>query len=66
MADLTGVPLAVGARMLARGEIEGAGVLTPEQCVPVEPFVAALAERGIEVVEISAPAGRKTRTPAAG
>lgn len=49
MCDLTGLPLAVGALMLGRGEIDRPGVVAPEVCVPVEPFLAALAARGLRV-----------------
>ena len=45
-----GVAGAIGAEMLARGEIRGAGVVPPELSVPAGPFRAALAERGIETV----------------
>jgi lysine 6-dehydrogenase len=53
MAMLTGVPLAIGARMLAAREISTPGVGPPEALVPPGPFLAALAERGVEVVEMA-------------
>ena len=43
-----GVAGAVGAELIASGAITGRGVLPPEQCVPPEPFRAALDRRGIE------------------
>lgn len=43
-----GVAGAVGAEMLAAGEIRGAGVVPPERCVPAGPFRRELARRGIE------------------
>jgi len=33
--------------MILGGGIRERGVLPPERCVPVEPFLAALAERGL-------------------
>jgi saccharopine dehydrogenase-like NADP-dependent oxidoreductase len=39
----TGVPLAIAGRMLARGEITHRGALSPEICVPLEPFFRELA-----------------------
>jgi saccharopine dehydrogenase (NAD+, L-lysine-forming) len=44
----TGFPPAIVARMLLEGRIRERGVLPPERCVPVEPFLAALAERGMK------------------
>jgi lysine 6-dehydrogenase len=43
-----GVAGAIGAELIANGAIRAAGVVPPERCVPVEPFRAALARRGIE------------------
>ena len=39
---------AIGAEMIARGEIRGTGVVPPERCVPAGPFRRELARRGIE------------------
>lgn len=47
MGRLTGIPAAIGAAMLARGEISRPGVHAPEGIVEPGPFFAALAERGI-------------------
>jgi len=46
----TGVPLSIAGQILARGEIEGAGVLYPELAVPVERFFEELASRGMRKV----------------
>ena len=46
-AKFTGIPLSVGSQMLARGEIEGKGVLAPEACIPPEKFFDELRRRGI-------------------
>ena len=38
---------AIGAEMIARGEVPGEGVIPPERCVPAAPFRRELARRGI-------------------
>ncbi len=43
-----GVAGAVGAELIATGEVREVGVVPPERCVPAGPFRAALAKRGIE------------------
>ena len=43
-----GVAGAIGAEMIARGEVREVGVVPPERCAPAGPFRAALAKRGIE------------------
>jgi len=43
-----GVAGAIGAELIATGEISSAGVVPPERCVPAGPFRAALRARGIE------------------
>jgi lysine 6-dehydrogenase len=45
----TGIPPAIVARMLARGDIAGAGVFVPEQVVPCEQFFAELSRWGVTV-----------------
>jgi lysine 6-dehydrogenase len=63
-----GVAGAVGAELLARGEIRATGVVPPERCVPSGPFRAALAARGIETAisppENPLPPHRKSGTTA--
>jgi saccharopine dehydrogenase-like NADP-dependent oxidoreductase len=50
MDRLTGIPPAIAADMLATGVIRPEpGVFPPEACLPVDPFLAALAEREIEI-----------------
>lgn len=44
----TGFPPAIVARMIVDGAIAERGVLPPERCVPVRPFLDALAERGLK------------------
>jgi lysine 6-dehydrogenase len=43
-----GVAGAVGAELIATGQIRASGVLPPERCVPAKPFRDALARRRIE------------------
>jgi len=43
----TGFPPAIVARMILDGVVRERGVLPPERCVPVEPFLRALADRGL-------------------
>lgn len=66
MATLTGVPLAIGMRMLARGEISAAGVSPPEAVVPPDPFIAALTKRGVTVLEMAQDRPLTADVPAAG
>ncbi len=42
-----GIPLAIGAEMIAAGEILARGVLAPERAFASDPFLQALARRGI-------------------
>ncbi len=43
-----GVAGAVGAELIAHGDVQEVGVVPPERCIPPAPFRAALARRGIE------------------
>lgn len=43
----TGFPPALVVSMILQGTIKDRGVLPPERCVPVAPFLAALAARGL-------------------
>jgi lysine 6-dehydrogenase len=47
-----GVPLSIGAQLVAHSQNPGAGVLPPEQALPTEPFFTELARRGIAVQEV--------------
>ena len=51
MMRTTSYPTSVIAQMLAAGSITGRGVLTPEQCVPVDPLIAELRKRGVDIKE---------------
>ncbi len=46
-----GIPLSIGAQLIAHGQTLGTGVLPPEQAFPAAPFFAELARRGIIVTE---------------
>jgi lysine 6-dehydrogenase len=50
MERTTGYSLAITGLMQVAGAITPAGVHTPDECVPGEAYVAALAERGIRIV----------------
>jgi saccharopine dehydrogenase-like NADP-dependent oxidoreductase len=43
----TGFAPAIVARMVLEGRIRARGVLPPERCVPVEPFLKELKARGM-------------------
>ncbi|MEK6970243.1 MAG: saccharopine dehydrogenase C-terminal domain-containing protein [archaeon] len=45
----TGVPPSIVAQMVAHGTISVRGVLPPEQCVPVKPFLRELERRGMRL-----------------
>ncbi len=49
MMRATGYSLSITGQMLARGEVAPAGVHTPDECIPAEPYMAALAERGVRI-----------------
>jgi lysine 6-dehydrogenase len=47
----TAYPTSVIAQMLTDGVIGMRGVNTPEQCVPLQPFLSQLRERSIAITE---------------
>jgi len=51
MMRTTAYPTSVIAQMLTKGTIGTRGVMTPEQCVPLQPFLAELRARSIAVTE---------------
>lgn len=53
MAELTGIPMAIGALMLARGDVHMPGVIAPEACIEPEPFLAAMERRGVTVHDMT-------------
>jgi lysine 6-dehydrogenase len=50
MMRTTGYSLSITGQMQASGEIPVAGVYTPDECVPGEKYLQALAARGVKVV----------------
>ena len=52
MMRTTGYSLSITGQMQARGEIEPAGVHTPDECVPATAYIAALAARGVVIREL--------------
>ncbi|HWS86366.1 MAG TPA: saccharopine dehydrogenase C-terminal domain-containing protein [Pyrinomonadaceae bacterium] len=51
MQRTTAFPASLVAQMMARGETTRRGAVPQERCIPPEPFVAALAARGITIDE---------------
>lgn len=51
MMRTTSYPTSVIAQQLVDGTIRERGVLPPEQCVPLQPLLTALRERGINIQE---------------
>ena len=51
MMRTTSYPTSVIAQMLASGIIGNRGVYTPEQCVPLQPFLSELHKRSIAITE---------------
>ena len=49
MMRTTSFPAAVTAMMMADGRITERGVLTPERCIPPDPFIKELRNRGIDI-----------------
>jgi lysine 6-dehydrogenase len=46
-----GIPLSIGAELVAKGQVPARGVLPPERSLPVEAFFTELSKRGITVEE---------------
>jgi saccharopine dehydrogenase-like NADP-dependent oxidoreductase len=55
MSRMVGFTAGAGARMIARGDIAGAGLLSPLTDVPFAPLMDALAARGITVTTTETP-----------
>ena len=55
---------ALGALMLARGEIHMPGVVAPEACIEPDPFLTELEKRGLAVQDMSGQWPAPTVTPA--
>jgi lysine 6-dehydrogenase len=52
MMRTTGYSLAITGQMQARGEVRGAGVLTPDEAVDAERYIGELGKRGIDIKEM--------------
>jgi lysine 6-dehydrogenase len=53
MERTTGFSLAITGMMQVRQQVAGAGVLTPDEAMPPELYIAELAKRGIKIRQIS-------------
>jgi lysine 6-dehydrogenase len=51
MMRTTGYSLSITGQMQVRRQIGPAGVWTPDECVPAEPYIAELRRRGIDLRE---------------
>jgi lysine 6-dehydrogenase len=49
MMRTTGYSLSITGQMQVRGEVKSAGVCTPDECVPAQPYIDALERRGIHI-----------------
>lgn len=48
MSEGTGIPVSIGAQLLAKGKIKEKGVFAPEGCVDPQDFIAEFMKRGLE------------------
>jgi len=53
MERTTGYSLAITGMMQVRKQVTAAGVLTPDEAMPAEPYIAALAKRGVMIREVA-------------
>jgi lysine 6-dehydrogenase len=53
MPELTGLPLAIGALMLGRGDVHMPGVVAPEACIDPARFLAELERRGVAIHDMT-------------
>jgi lysine 6-dehydrogenase len=51
MMRTTAFPTSIIAQMIVRGDVTARGVLPPEQCVPLDPFIRELQQRNINIHE---------------
>jgi lysine 6-dehydrogenase len=49
MMRTTGYSLSITGQMQARGQVQPAGVHTPDECVPAIPYIEELRKRGIDI-----------------
>jgi lysine 6-dehydrogenase len=62
MERTTGFSLAITGMMQVRQQVAEAGVLTPDEAIPPELYIAELAKRGIAIRETAASARASTRS----
>ncbi len=60
MARCTGFSLSLTSLMQARGEVLAPGVLTPDEAIPAEAYMAGLARRGVHIRRSEVGAARST------
>jgi lysine 6-dehydrogenase len=53
MERTTGYSLSITGMMQVRKQVTAAGVLTPDEAMPAEPYIAALAKRGVMIREVA-------------
>ena len=53
MERTTGYSLAITGMMQVRKQVKDTGVLTPDEAMPAEPYIAALAKRGVMIREVA-------------
>ena len=58
MMRTTGYSLSVTGQMQVRGEVQPAGVHTPDECVPAPRYIEELAKRGVRIRQVVAEASR--------
>ncbi len=51
MMRTTGYSLSITGQMQARGEVQPAGIHTPDECIPAEKYIPELAKRGVNIKE---------------
>lgn len=51
MSRTVGFTASIGAQMVGSGQISERGLLSPIRDISFEPFIASLAQRGIQVIE---------------
>ena len=52
MMRTTGYSLSITGQMQADGRVNAKGVLTPDEAIPFQPYVAELAKRGVRIEEL--------------
>ncbi len=53
MMRTTGYSLSITGQLQVRGDVQPAGVHTPDECVPAETYIAELGKRGVQIREMT-------------